>query len=74
MNHQPALTYDEVQIVRLIAEGLTRWAIADRLELAETDVRGVIRRLCERYGCNMRDLPDCVGLDSLDDDDGRVTA
>ena len=62
-----ALSYDDRQVVRLIAEGLTRWAIADRLGLAETDVRKAIRRLCAEYDCNMRDLPDCIG--PLDDDD-----
>lgn len=58
----PHLAYDDMQIVRLIAEGLTRWAIADRLELSESDVRAVIRRLCAQYDCNMRELPDRVGL------------
>lgn len=63
------LSYDDEQIVRLIAEGLTRWAIADRLDLAETDVRRIIRRLCTEYGCRMQNLPDRVGLPPLDDDD-----
>lgn len=66
---EAALTHDDMQIVRLIAEGLTRWAIADRIGASESDVRAVIRRLCERYDCNMRDLPDCVGLIPVDDDD-----
>jgi DNA-binding CsgD family transcriptional regulator len=67
MTSRSSLDADDLQIVRLISEGLTRWAIAERLGLAETDVRTVIRRLCAAYDCNMRDLPDCVGLD--DDDD-----
>ncbi len=65
---EPVLTHDEIQIVRLIAEGLTRWAIAERIGAAESDVRAVIRRLCALYDCNMRDLPDCVGLPDEEDD------
>lgn len=64
-----ALSYDDEQVVRLIAEGLTRWAIAKRLSISETDVRRVIQRLCKEYGCRMQKLPAAVGLPPLDDDD-----
>jgi DNA-binding NarL/FixJ family response regulator len=63
------LSYDDEQVVRLIAEGLTRWAIAERLSIPETDVRNVIRRLCKEYGVRMQKLPEAVGLPPLDDDE-----
>jgi DNA-binding GntR family transcriptional regulator len=48
---------------------MTRWAIAERLSIPETDVRNVIRRLCKEYGVRMQKLPEAVGLPPLDDDD-----
>lgn len=57
---KPAVSADDMAIVDLIQEGLTRWAIAERLDLSESSVRLVIRRLCETFECSMRDLPDVI--------------
>jgi DNA-binding CsgD family transcriptional regulator len=56
----PNLTRAEQEIVDLVDEGLTRWAIAERLDLNENTVRQYIRNLCQRYNCPMRDLPAAV--------------
>lgn len=54
------LTKRELAVLELIAEGYTRWRIAEVLGLSEGMVRAVIRDLCQRYDCPMRDLPDAV--------------
>ena len=59
----PTLSAEDRAIVELIGEGLTRWAIAERLDLSESSVRLIVRRLCTEYQCSMRDLPEAVGLD-----------
>ena len=56
----PDLTTEELEVVDLVSEGLTRWAIAEHLDLAEDTVRLIVRRLCARYDCAMRDLPEAV--------------
>lgn len=56
--NRPALTEIESKVVGLIEEGWARWKIAEILGLGETTVRGIIKRLCERYGCGMNDLPE----------------
>lgn len=69
----PTLNEEEKAIVRLVAEGLTRWAIADRLGRSENSVRLIIRNLCAHFNCSMRELPDAVGLEDEepeDDEDG----
>lgn len=48
----------EEQVVELLEEGWARWKIADKLGLGESTVRQVIKRMCERYQCSQRDLPD----------------
>jgi DNA-binding NarL/FixJ family response regulator len=55
-----ALTTEEAEIVELVEEGLTRWAIAEHLDLSEDTVRLIVRRLCSRYDVPMRDLPEAV--------------
>lgn len=55
-----ALSNLERQIVGLIEEGYVRWKIAEQVGLGETKVREVIRALCERYDCSMRDLPETI--------------
>lgn len=50
----------ERKVVEKVEEGLIRWKIAEELGLGESTVREVIRRLCERYDCPMRDLPERV--------------
>ena len=55
-----ALSDLERQIVNLLDEGWARWKIAEQVGLGETTVREVIRRLCERYQCSMRELPEKV--------------
>lgn len=57
------LTDLERKVVDLIAAGYTRWKIAEELGLGETTVREVIRRLCTRYECPMRDLPEAAKHD-----------
>lgn len=54
------LTEIERNVVELLDEGYARWKIAEMLGLGDTTVRGVIKRLCERYQCSMRDLPQAV--------------
>jgi DNA-binding NarL/FixJ family response regulator len=58
-----ALSAHDRAIVALIGEGLTRWAIAERLDLSESSVRLIVRRLCTEYQCSMRDLPDAIGAE-----------
>ena len=55
---RPALSDLEREVINLMEEGWARWKIAERLGLGDTTVRGVIKRLCERYQCSMRDLPE----------------
>ena len=50
----------ERKIVDLIEEGYQRWKIAELLRMGETSVREVIRDLCARYDCSMRDLPETI--------------
>ena len=50
----------EWKVVRLVERGYIRWKIAEELRRGESTVREVIRRLCERYECRMRDLPEAV--------------
>ena len=61
------LTSGELAVIELIAAGLTRWAIAEELNLSENSVRTVIRRLCEHYSCSMRELPAKAGWSEEDD-------
>lgn len=73
-----ALTPQKVQIVELIAAGLTRWAIAERLGINENTVRQYVRALCKQYDCPMRDLPEMTGISAppdlaLPDDEGEIT-
>lgn len=63
-----SLSHREAHIVRLIAAGFTRAAIADLTGLGENTVRRDIRTMCERYGVRMELLPDAAGLDWDDDD------
>jgi DNA-binding CsgD family transcriptional regulator len=58
---RPPITDEEKEIIRLIGVGFTRWKIARQLDLSESSVRLIIRRLCTEYGCAMRDLPEAVG-------------
>lgn len=59
---------EERAVVELIAAGLTRWAIADRLNLGESSVRETIRKLCAYFDCPMRDLPGVLGVAPPSDD------
>lgn len=63
------LTPQQRDVVTLIAEGLTRWAIAERLGVNENTVRQHIRVLCEKYDCPMRDLPVVAGMVAPDEDE-----
>lgn len=56
----PDLTKLEREVVDLIEAGYVRWKIAEQLGLGETKVREVIRSLCERFDCAMRDLPETI--------------
>lgn len=56
------LTEREREVVALIAEGYARWRIAELLGVSEAVVRKTIRRLCSRFDCPMRDLPERVAL------------
>lgn len=56
----------EKQVVRLLAEGYTRWKIAEELGLGESTIRRIIRRLCEHYDCSQRELPKVVGKENGD--------
>jgi len=47
----------ECQVIMLLGEGYSRREVADALELGDTTVRRVIKRLCEYYGCTQRELP-----------------
>lgn len=55
------------KIVELIAEGLTRWAIAERIGISEFVTRERIRGLCARFDCNMRSLPDVLEIGPASD-------
>lgn len=55
---RPGLSDLEVRVVDLIEAGWARWKIAEMLSLGDTTVRVIIKRLCERYECSMRDLPE----------------
>jgi DNA-binding CsgD family transcriptional regulator len=68
-----SLTRQQKQVVELIAEGLTRWAIAERLDVNENTVRQHVRTLCVKYDCPMRDLPAAAGLVSEDEADEAFT-
>lgn len=65
----PEISADERAVVELIAAGLTRWAIAERLGLGENSVRQTIRKLCAHFDCPMRDLPEVLGVAPPEDDD-----
>jgi DNA-binding NarL/FixJ family response regulator len=45
-----ALDAEEVELIRLLAEGLVLDAVARRLALSERTVRRRIRALCDRFG------------------------
>lgn len=45
---QPYLSSEEVQLLRLLAEGLTVEAIARRLDMSERTVRRRQRAICDR--------------------------
>lgn len=60
MTYPSDLSAEDLAIVGLIGEGLTRWAIAERLDLSESSVRLIVRRLCTEFGCSMRDLPEAI--------------
>lgn len=45
-----ALDEEEMQIVRLLADGLVLDSIARRLSLSERTLRRRIRALCDRFG------------------------
>jgi DNA-binding CsgD family transcriptional regulator len=66
MRHE--LSREEREIVELIAAGLTRWAIAERLQMSESTVREIIRKLCAYFDCPMRGLPDTLGISAPTDD------
>ena len=61
----PLLSGSEQQVVALIDAGFTRWKIAELMGVSEDTVRGVIRRLCERFDCRMEELPDAVADDAI---------
>jgi DNA-binding NarL/FixJ family response regulator len=54
------LTEQQLRIIDLIEEGYVRWKIAQELDVSEQRVRVMIRDLCARYDCPMRDLPEAV--------------
>lgn len=58
----------EREVVELIAAGLTRWAIAERLQMSENAVRETIRKLCAYFDSPMRDLPERLGIEAPTDD------
>ena len=60
MTSRSKLSAEDRAIVDLIGSGLTRWAIAQRLDLSESSVRLIVRRLCTEFDCSMRDLPEQV--------------
>lgn len=71
------VTEQDRDVVRLLAEGYARWAVAVKLDLSEERVRAIVRKLCEIHKCPAIDLPRELGIPMLgdgddDDDDGRV--
>ena len=52
------MTSLETAILEKLGEGLARWKIAEDLEVGESTVRKVIRRLCQENDCSQRELPD----------------
>jgi DNA-binding NarL/FixJ family response regulator len=50
IEHGIALDDEELQIVRLLADGLVLDAIARRLSVSERTLRRRIRSLCDRFG------------------------
>ena len=63
------LTEVERNVVELLDEGYARWKVAEMLGLGDTTVRGVIKRLCDRYQCTMRQLPERVRQEQAAEDD-----
>jgi DNA-binding NarL/FixJ family response regulator len=45
-----ALDAEEIELIRLLADGLVLDAVARRLALSERTVRRRIRALCDRFG------------------------
>jgi DNA-binding NarL/FixJ family response regulator len=52
MTREPelALDPDEIELLRLLAEGLVLDAVARRLAVSERTVRRRLRALCDRFG------------------------
>jgi DNA-binding NarL/FixJ family response regulator len=47
----PALGRDDLELLRLLAEGLPMEAVGRRLDLSERTVRRRVRSICDRLGC-----------------------
>jgi DNA-binding NarL/FixJ family response regulator len=47
----PVLGHDDLELLRLLAEGLPVAAVARRLDLSERTVRRRVRAICDRLGC-----------------------
>lgn len=47
----PVLGHEDLQLLRLLAEGLPVEAVARRLDLSERTVRRRTRSICDRLGC-----------------------
>jgi DNA-binding NarL/FixJ family response regulator len=50
LSDRVALDAEEMELVRLLAEGLVLDAVARRLQVSERTVRRRIRALCDRFG------------------------
>jgi DNA-binding NarL/FixJ family response regulator len=47
---RPVLNHEDVELLRLLSEGLPTDAVARRLELSERTVRRRMRAICDRLG------------------------
>lgn len=48
---RPSLNREDIEVLRLLGEGLPLSAIGHRLHLSERSVRRRLRVICDRLGC-----------------------
>lgn len=64
----------EKQVVALIKLGYSRHEIAEELDVGQTSVKHIVKRLCLQHQCRMRDLPRVLEKENSDassDEEGQ---